>query len=539
MKLSRVLASGGLAVVAGLFLLGTSSRNVDAATKQVLNWSEPSSLETLDPDQVDDSVGGEVLRNSNEGLYVLDGNNKLKLAGASNVTVSKDEKTYTFTLRKNAKWSNGKAVVAADYVYGWRRMVTPATAAPNAYLFDGIQNAEDIMNSKKSPDTLGVKAVGKYKLVVTLDKTIPYFKKLLVIASFNPLNENAVNKYGKKYGTSSKYTLYNGPFVVKGWTGTNDKWNLQKNNYYWDKDQVKLAKINFQVTKSTTTSYNLYQSGKLDETLLSSEQARQLKNNKEFKSLEQARTTYVDYNTTRKALKNKNIRKALSYAVNRKQLVKKVLGDGSVVSKNFVPEGLTSYKGKDFAKDAQVKEASEHSKTLAKKYWKKGLKELGVKKLTLTFLSDDDDASKNTGEFLQSQYETTLPGLTVNLSDMPKKNRITKMMNQDFDLVLTGWGAEFTDPLTYLNLMTSDNVYNFGKWNNSDYDKYVSSAKNDNASDAAGRWKAMTNATNVLDEEQPLALLYQPTSALLLKSNVKGVKYNSVGGFVWKNAYIK
>ncbi|WP_289979413.1 ABC transporter substrate-binding protein [Lactobacillus sp. UCMA15818] len=187
----------------------------------------------------------------------------------------------------------------------------------------------------------------------------------------------------------------------------------------------------------------------------------------------------------------------------------------------------------------KVKEASAHSKKLAKKYWKKGLKELGVKKLTLTFLSDDDDTSKNTGEFLQSQYETTLSGLTVNLSDMPKKNRITKMMTQDFDLVLTGWGAEFTDPLTYLNLMTSDNVYNFGKWNNGDYDKYVSSSKNDNASDMAGRWKAMTNATNVLDEEQPLALLYQPTSALLLKSNVRGVKYNSVGGFVWKNAYIK
>lgn len=130
--------------------------------------------------------------------------------------------------------------------------------------------------------TLGIKAVGKYKLVVSLERKIPYFKLLMAFPLFFPQNEQAVKKYGSKYGTASKYMVYNGPFVHKGWTGSNLSWKLVKNKYYWDKKDVKLTQINYSVQKSLSTAYNLYQAGKLDETILDAQASKQLTKSKGY-----------------------------------------------------------------------------------------------------------------------------------------------------------------------------------------------------------------------------------------------------------------
>lgn len=150
-----------------------------------------------------------------EGLYRAKSDGSQEKAMATSEKVSKDGKTYTFTLRKDNKWSNGDPVTAQDFVYSWRRTVDPKTASQYAYLFEGIKNATDIQNGKKKPETLGIKAVGKYKLVVTLDRRIPYFNNLMAFGSFFPQNEKAVKKYGSKYGTASKYMVYNGPYIMQ------------------------------------------------------------------------------------------------------------------------------------------------------------------------------------------------------------------------------------------------------------------------------------------------------------------------------------
>lgn len=259
---NKLLAAGATLAAAGLALTGCGSKSSSGSSKQVLNWNEASELPTMDLSKATDTISFDMLNNSMEGLLRIGKNSKVEPGIAKSYKVSSDGLTYTFNLRKNAKWSNGDKVTADDFVYSWRRTVDPKTQSQYSYLFEGVKNIDDITAGKKAPSTLGIKAVGQYKVVVTLTKKVPYFKLLMGFPSFFPQNKTAVEKYGKKYGTSSKYMVYDGPFKMTGWTGTNLSWTLAKNKNYWDKSNVKLDKINFKVNKSTTTSYNLYQSKK-------------------------------------------------------------------------------------------------------------------------------------------------------------------------------------------------------------------------------------------------------------------------------------
>ena len=242
----------------------------------------------MDLSKATDVTSMNQLGNVEEGLYRLGENDKVENALATKTQVSKDGKTWTFTLRKS-KWSDGTPLTAKDFVFSWRRTVNPKTASEYAYLFEGVHNATQISAGKAPVNSLGVEAQGDYKLVVRLDKRIPYFKLLMGFPLFFPQQEKAVQKFGSKYGTASKYMVYNGPFVQKGWTGSNLSWKLVKNPNYWDKSAVKLKAINYSVQKTPSTAYNLYQSNKLDAVMLDSQQTKNLKSNPGYNSMKSGR----------------------------------------------------------------------------------------------------------------------------------------------------------------------------------------------------------------------------------------------------------
>lgn len=507
------------------------------ATK-TLSWSEISELQSLDAAMATDVTSSEIIRNSFEGLYRLDGKGQVQKGLAQKVFVSKDRLTYTFNLRKDAKWSNGDPVTAQDFVYGWQRMVNPKTASPNTQLFQEVKNANDIVAGKKAPSALGIKAEGKYKLVVTLDSQVPYLKNLLCTPIFYPVNQKAVEKYGKKYGTSAKTIVYNGPFQVRNWTGTSTKWALVKNKNYWGANDVKLSKISFMVTKSTTTSYNLFQNGKLDQTQLTNQQAQNLKANKEFHAYKQARVQYLQFNEQNQYLQNENIRRAISYAIDRQTLAKKILGDGSLASHVFTSEDLASYKGKDFTKDTN-NTASTHNLKKAKAAWQAGLAQLGTDKITLNMMGYDDVVTKNVLEYVQSQLETNLSGLTVNINSIPKATAISRYSDGNFDFGLLGWGADYADPTTFLNLYTSDGSSNYGKWKSQAYDDLMKAAKTTDVNNQAKRWDDLVKAADILNQEQAISPLYQPTLATMVKSKVQNVGYDNFGHFIFRDMDVK
>ncbi len=520
-----------------------SSGNGKYASSQVLNLSYPSSLDSID---ISNMSGYGSTGNIFESLYRLGKNGSITPGLAKSTKVSKDGKTYTFTIR-NAKWSDGSKITAQDFVYSWKRTVTPATKSQYAYLFSGVKNADEIVAGKKSPSTLGVKAQGEHTFIVTLDKPITYFKKLMTYPLFGPISEKAVKKWGNKYATKAQYMLYSGPFKLTGWTGTNNSWQFVKNNQYWDKKAVHLQKINYTVNESTTTTLNLFQEKKLDLTQLASEQVKNMKSSSDYTTYPYSITAFLVYNfqdsnaTIKKALNNAKIRQAISLSINRKTLVKNVIGDASTVSKTFVPQDLVkdAKTGKDFADESTVKNSTSYNKALAQKLWKQGLKETGIKKLSIQLLASNDEPNKPISQYLKSALEKNLDGLTVNLSNIPSKVASSRAQSGDFDLYLSGWGADFNDPISHLQIMTNNNGYNYGKYNSSTYNALVNKAQNQDANDTSARWQDMINAEKTIMKDQGITPLYQTVYSYLQNPKVKGIIHNTAGTqWNYKYAYI-
>lgn len=520
-----------------------SSGNGKYASSQVLNLSYPSSLDSID---ISNMSGYGSTGNIFESLYRLGKNGSITPGLAKSTKVSKDGKTYTFTIR-NAKWSDGSKITAQDFVYSWKRTVTPATKSQYAYLFSGVKNADEIVAGKKSPSTLGVKAQGEHTFIVTLDKPITYFKKLMTHPLFGPISEKAVKKWGNKYATKAQYMLYSGPFKLTGWTGTNNSWQFVKNNQYWDKKAVHLQKINYTVNESTTTTLNLFQEKKLDLTQLASEQVKNMKSSSDYTTYPYSITAFLVYNfqdsnaTIKKALNNAKIRQAISLSINRKTLVKNVIGDASTVSKTFVPQDLVkdAKTGKDFADESTVKNSTSYNKALAQKLWKQGLKETGIKKLSIQLLASNDEPNKPISQYLKSALEKNLDGLTVNLSNIPSKVASSRAQSGDFDLYLSGWGADFNDPISHLQIMTNNSGYNYGKYNSSTYNALVNKAQNQDANDTSARWQDMINAEKTIMKDQGITPLYQTVYSYLQNPKVKGIIHNTAGTqWNYKYAYI-
>ncbi|MBO1172575.1 peptide ABC transporter substrate-binding protein [Lactobacillus delbrueckii subsp. lactis] len=536
--------------VSAAFLLAAcgSQQSSSSASKdkQVLKLSATAPLDTID---ISKATGYGQTGNVFESFYRLGKNGQPAAGLAKSGTVSKSGKTWTFKLRSNAKWSNGEKITAQDFVYSWRRTINPKTASPYAYIFSGIKNADEIIAGKKSPSSLGIKALNQETVQVKLNRPIAYFKVLMAYPLFGPQNEAFIKKTGKKYATSSKYMLYSGPFKITGWKGTNDTWSFVKNNQYWDKQAVKLSKISYQVVKTTNTGYQLYQQGKLDLTPLSSEQVKQLKKNKDFKTYPYSYVAFLAYNfqakdaTVKKALSNKNIRLALSLSLDRKILTSKVFGDGSSVPTGFVASGLAydPANKEDFAKEQKVANTVDYNEKLAEKYWKTGLNELGLKKLNLTLLASNESTNADAlTQYLQSQWTKVLSGINVKVNSIPSKNAHTKASSGDFDIYVSGWGGDFSDPMTFMQILQKGTSYNYGKWNNAEYNRLIKKALTTDANDVNKRWQDLVKAAQVANADQAVSPIYQQTTAYLQNSKVKGIIHNNAGTqWSYKYAYIK
>lgn len=536
MKFAKLFAAGATVLVSAATLAACGSKsNSSSSAKKTLNWEESAEIPTMDLSKATDVTSFNQLNNVLEGIYRLGENSKVENGLASKTQVSKDGKTWTFTLR-NSKWSDGTPLTAKDFVYSWRRTVNPKTASQYAYLFEGIHNADKISKGKAAVNTLGIKAEGNNKLVVSLDKRIPYFKLLMGFPLFFPQQEKAVEKYGSKYGTASKYMVYNGPFKQTGWTGSNLSWNLKKNNNYWDKNAVKLDTIHYSVQKTPSTAYNLYQSNKIDAVSLDAQQTKNLKHQNGFTLRPGSSTFYLQYNQKNKFLKNANLRRAISLAINRKALTN-ALGGANKPASSLTAAGLTKVEGQDFADKTKDTDYSQYNPAKAKKLFAQALKELGTKSVSFTILSDDTDAAQKTTETLQSQIEENLKGAKVSVQNLPFKTRLSRSTAGNFDIVVTGWGADFADPISFDDLFTSKNAQNYGKWANGEYDKLIASSKT--ATNDESRFSDLVKAEKILLKDQGITPLYYQTTAWLVRPSVKGIVYNAAGAnYNFKGAYV-
>lgn len=541
---SFLLLALAAVLVVTLAACGKSSTKSNSQ-KQTLNLSTTAPLDTID---ISKSTGYGQSGNVFESFYRLGKDGKPTPGLAKSGKVSKDGKTWTFKIR-NAKWSNGDKITAQDFVYSWRRTLKPSTKSTYAYLFSGIKNADKVNAGKLSPDKIGIKAVNDKTVQIQLEKPIAYFKVLMAYPLFGPQNQKIVDKYGKKYGTNSKYMVYSGPFKIQNWNGTGNKWQFVKNNQYWDKGVVKLNKINYTVVASPSTGLELYQQGKLDLTPLSNEQVKHYKGDKEFKQYPYSVVGYIKYNfkdanqAKRKAMSNKDIRLAISLAINRQQLTKKVLGDGSDTPTGFVASGLANNPktGEDFAKEQSVPNTVDYNVKLAKQHWQKGLKALGTKNVTLTITAGNDDPTSNPiTQYMKAELQKDLPGFKLNIRNVPGQVANQEVLKGDFDLSLSGWGADFNDPISFLQIPETGTPYNSGKYSNAAYDKLIKRAQNQDANNADKRWNDLVQAAKLFNADQGMTPLYQQVTSYLQKPAVKGIIHNTAGTqWNYKYAYMK
>lgn len=526
-------------VLAGCYGGGTAKEESAEGTgkggsEQIFNLAVPQEMPSADLSVATDTISFTALNNIYEGIYRLDKDSKPIPAGAAEeAEVSEDGLTYKIKLREDAKWSNGDPVTAADYVYGWQRTVKPETASEYAYLYEPVENAADITAGKKDPSELGIKAVNDHELEIKLTKPTPYFDYLLAFPSFFPQNQKVVEENGKEYASASDKAVYNGPFTLEGFDGpgSDTEWSYKKNDTYWDKDTVKLSEIKVSVVKESSTGLNLFEDGQADDVILSGELAQQNANNDAFVSVKEARTSYLEFNQRdeKSPFKNANLRKAVSYAIDREALVDKVLGDGSVISTGLVPADLAKSpdSNEDFAKEAG--ELVSYDTKKAKEYWEQAKKELKIDKLDFELMASDDDSSKKVIEYIQNALEETLDGVKVTPTPVPFSVRLDRSTSGDFDIVLGGWGADYSDPSSFTDLFVTSNSYNRGQWSNPDYDKAVKESSTTNAGDPEKRWQNLLDANKIIGDDMGVVPVYQKAEGHLINPKVKGIVHHSAG----------
>lgn len=509
-----------------------SSEPGDGSGEQVLNLVETAEIPTMDSTQATDTVAFTVLTNVNEGLYRQKDDGSLELGmAAEEPTVSEDKLTYTFKIREDAAWSNGDPVTANDFVYAWRKLVDPASAASYSYMMDGvIANATEIIKGDVAPEELGVTAVDEKTVEVTLANALPYFKDLLSLAMFYPQNEAFVEEQGDKYALNSEALVYNGPFLLEDWNAAGLSWTYVKNPEYWDAETVQLDQINVDVVKETSTALNLYDSDAVDRILLKGEYVQQRTGDPEMHTMPTATAFYLKYSQIEEGspLRNENIRKAISMAFDKQAYSDVVLQDGSIPANALVPEGLATNPetGEDFR--AQNGDLQTYNVEEAKKYWEQGLEELGVDSIDLELLSDDTDNAKRSSEFIQSELVTNLPGLDVSLRNVPFKVRLEADTKGDYDIQLSGWGADYADPINFLELFQTENGNNTSGYSNEEFDTLIDQARVE-VNDLSGRWDKLLEAEKILMKDAAIGPIYQRANAVLQKDYVEGIAEHLVG----------
>ncbi len=518
----------------------SSTPDSSAAAGKVLKVHFDVEVASMDPQIATDGTSFEVIAAVTEGLYSIDAAGTPILAMAESVDKSTDGLTYTFKLR-DAKWSNGTPVTASDFVFAWRRLVDPAVASEYAFIAEiaGLKNAAAITAGEVAVDQLGVVAQDDKTLVVSLDVPVPFFESLMAFPSFLPVNEAFFTAAGDSFGTSPETILSNGPFMITAYEPAATAITLAKSPTYWDASKVALDGIQYQVIKDSQQAMLSYQNGDLDVATLSGEQVEQFQADPEFHNIMAGYLWYISPNQKVAGLENLNLRKALALAYDKTAIANNILKDGSIVADFAVPTLLsTGPDGKDFRETAGTYLSTDKAKAL--EYWQAAQAELSVSELKYTMIVEDTESAINVAQFIQSEIQTTLPGITIEIQTMPKKNRVERMQEGDFELGFTRWGPDYADPMTYLDMWTTNSPNNYGFWSNADYDAIIESAKKgDLALDLAARWDALKQAETMVMDDAVIFPVYQKGDAVMIKSGVDGIEFHSVGiNRIYKNAAI-
>ena len=496
-----------------------------------LNVSASADIPTLDSTKAHDGIAFTVLNNVNEGLYRQDENHMPIPALASEHKESEDKLVHTFTLRES-KWSNGDTVTAQDFEYAWKRVMKEDSPYAFMFITAGIKNAEAIMNKEMDAEELGIKAIDEKTLEVTLEGPNALFQTLLTFPTFLPQNQKFVEEKGDQYALEFDGILYNGPFVLTDWTHEQG-WKYEKNEDYWDAESVKLDNINVFVVKDPSTGVNLYETNKVDRVDLSSALVDEYKDDENFANILEPEIIFLRFNHNHPVLANKDIRKAINMAIDKQGLTDVILKNGSTPLNGVVPSGF--FKSPD-NKDFRDLNGDINTGTIedAQKLWEAGLKATGQTDVTVSINIADSEDHKKVAEYIQAQLEDNLPGFKLEIKAVPFAQRLEIEKAVEYDLSLSSWGPDYSDPMTYLDMWLKGGSANRMDYYNPNLDALVTEARNE--TDLAVRYQMLLDIEKILlEEDAAIAPLYQEGIAILMRSKIKNLLVHPTGAaFTYK-----
>lgn len=504
-----------------------------------------SNVGSFDSAQVTDSVSFELIADCIDGLMQLDEKGTAIPAIAESFDVSEDGKTYTFHLR-DAKWANGDPVTADDFVFAWRRHCQEAEEY--AYMLGStvacVKNADAVIKGA-DPTTLGVSAPDPKTFVVELEAPVSFFPALMSFPTFYPINEKFFNSLKSgTYGTSPETFLSNGAFVLSDYVPGSATIQLKKNDSYWDAGRVELKNLHYQVVASSDNALTAFKNRSLQVVQIKGNQVEHVKKDpqlsKNLKVVAAGSLDYLSFNQDPKnhhggALANDNLRLAISNAIDRESLVNNYVMDGSeatytAVPLQFAPNAKT---GVYFSEDQkQFAEYVGYDVEKARAYLERAKTELGKDQfdLQLIYANDGGDTSAKVVQAIKSQVEENLPGVTVSLQPMPKAEYLRNVTSNNYDIALTNWTPDYADPMTFLNLWTTEGSEISEHWSNARYDEIIKDCTTGSlATDYDARWKALYDAERILLEHGVIAPLYTNVNAMLISDHVSGIEFHAAG----------
>jgi oligopeptide transport system substrate-binding protein len=499
---------------------------------KVLKLNLHSEPPTADPGLAEDSTSGAITRATFDGLTRLGADGKYHESVAEKIDVSEDGLTYTFHLR-DSKWSNGEPVTAHDFEFAWKRVLDPKTAANYAYQLYYIKNAEKYNKGEiKDAAQVGVKALDDKTLQVTLENPTPYFLELTAFYTYFPVSKKVVEA-NPKWATEAATHVGNGPFKMESWEHKN-KLVLVKNDNYWDKDAVKLDRIEFSMVEDENTELSMFDNGELDWagaplSSIPTDAIPALKDSGKLITEPIAGTYWYKFNTEKPPFNNVKIRKAFAYAINRQAIIDNVTQTNQQPAMGAVPPSM-ALKPDGYFKDNDVE--------TAKKLLAEGMKELGISKLPpITLSYNTSEAHKKIAEAIQDQWKKAL-GVEVKLENKEWKVYIEDLHQGKFQIGRMGWLGDFNDPINFLELFKDKNGGNNDtRWEHPKFKELLN--KSALEKDPEKRKAILAEAEAIFMEEMPVAPIYFYTQSYVKKDNVKGVVLGALGDVDWKWATIE
>lgn len=524
-----------LSLVQFLFAVAANAAALDADAGRVTIYidDEPPSLNSMVSADV---YSGEVLMHIMEGLtqYAPDGS--LIPGVAERWTL--DANGARFWLRRDAKWSDGKPVTAHDFVYAWRRVVTPATGSPYAFIFAPVKNSQAVVRGELPPERLGVRAVSDYELVVEFAQPCPYFISLTASMTFYPARRDAVEQWGRAYAADADKSIYNGPFVLQRWVHAAEL-VLQRNPHYWNRDAIKLNTIHYAyITKDQQAKYNLFRNGDIAYVVLNEDNLQSaIDAGYAIRQQQGGSLFYMAFNhRPERITSNLALRKAIQAVYDPDVVVNKLIGrPGNIPGRSLFPFTVKGHR-RPFREEYPAPKAPVNLRA-ARAYLQQALDELGLQSLPpLDVLATDSELSQQQSEYLQELLLRAL-GIELRINKQSFKQYLAVRRTGSFDLTVgSGWGPDYDDAMTYGDLFASWNPNNQGRYNNAAYDAAVRRAQQ--TEDPQRRFAAFADMQRIIREDVVILPIYEEVENYAVHPRLRGLYRPVFGGdfnlrFAW------